>query len=184
MIVIGLVGEKGSGKGTFTKLLKDCLPRAKIVYVCFSDALGDTLKIWGIEPTRENYQKLSVAMKNTFGEGSLTRATHRRISGLEADAVVLDGIRWRADVELLRSLPNNILVYVTADARVRYERTKNRKEKAGEDQTTFEQFMAEEQAETEKLIPKIGAQAELTIDNNGSPEQLREQIQKIIRDRL
>lgn len=181
MMVIGLVGEKGGGKGAFTELLKQLLPNLKFAYVRFSDVLTDTLKVWDINPTRENYQKLSVAMRNAFGEGSLTRATHRRVSDVDADIVILDGIRWQADAALLRSLPNNVLVYITADAQIRYERSKTRKEKIGEDQTTFEQFMAEEKAETEKLIPEIGKTANVIIQNNGSKLEFLRKI-KIFRD--
>lgn len=177
-MVIGLVGEKAGGKGTFTEIMTSLLPERKIVYAKFSDVLADTLKLWGLELTRENYQKLSVAMRNTFGDGTLTRAIQNRIEALDADIVILDGLRWESDMKLLRSFPVNFLIYVTASAELRHIRSQQRKEKAGEENATFEQFMLEEQAETEKAIPKIGAAADFTVVNNCAMSKLQEKVRE------
>lgn len=174
-LVIGLVGEKGGGKGTFQKILMEMLPNKKISCVRFSDVLTDTLKLWNLPLTRENYQKLSPAMRKAYGPEVVARATYQRADP-NADIIILDGIRWQADVDLLRSLPNNLLIYITAGAKTRYERSKARKEKAGEDQTTLEQFLTEEQAETELLIPTIGMGAEIKIGNNGSMEEIKNEV--------
>lgn len=177
-IIIGLVGEKGCGKGTFKDLLSEIMPDKKIVHVRFSDVLVETLKLWGIPTSRENLQKLSPAMVRAYGEGTLTRAVKKRVEDLEADIVILDGVRWLSDAEMLRQFTRNLLVYVIADAELRFERTKNRKEKAGEENTNWEKFLQEEQAETEKYIPIIGALADYKILNNGSLEELREEVKK------
>lgn len=174
-IVIGLVGEIGGGKETFTKLLKEKY-KDGVAMVRFSDILGDTLNLWGLERSRENYQKLSVAMRNTFGDGTLTNAVYHRVQNLNSEIVILDGVRWLSDADLVRKFPSNILVYVTADAKIRYQRTKDRKEKAGESQDTWEDFQKKDQAETEKDVPTIGAWADFKIDNNGTLEDYRRQV--------
>ncbi|MDP3999523.1 MAG: hypothetical protein Q8P76_02945 [bacterium] len=176
--VIGLVGEKAGGKGTFTEILKSLLPNKKIAYAKFSDILTDSLKLWGLELTRENYQKLSIAMRNTFGDGTLTQAIQNRIKTMDADIVILDGIRWESDLKLLRSFPANLLVYVTASAELRHTRSQKRGEKAGEENATFEQFMKEEEAETERAIPKIGMSADCTIVNDEEMPQLEQKVRK------
>ncbi len=177
-IIIGLVGEKGCGKGTFKDLLVEFVHDKKIAHVRFSDVLTETLKLWGIPVSRENLQKLSPTMVQAYGEGILTRAVRKRVEDIDADIVILDGVRWLSDAEMLRQLPNNLLVYITADAKTRYERTKGRKEKAGEENATWEKFLLEEQAETEKAIPLIGAFANHMIFNTGPLEELREEVKK------
>ena len=58
-IVISLVGEKGSGKGTFFELLKACLPpETGIGSHRFSDPLSEGLAILGIPKNRNNQQLL------------------------------------------------------------------------------------------------------------------------------
>lgn len=183
-IVIGLVGEKGSGKETFGNLLQEILLDQKIYRIRFSDILVDTLKIWDIPKTRENLQKLAVVMKNGFGEERLPHAVETRINQSDADIVLIDGIRWMADVNFLKSFDKNLLVYITANLKIRYERLKNRSEKVYEEATTFEQFMKEEQAENELLIPKIGSGADYKIINNGTFEQFKKEVRAFREERL
>lgn len=177
-LIIGLVGQKGCGKGTFVKLFKEAASDKKITHVRFSDILLETLNTWNLETSRENLQRLSVMMRNLFGEGTLTRATKNRIETADTDIVLLDGVRWESDLDMLRSFPQNLLVHVIRDPKKRWEGTKARNEKIGESETSFEQFLKEEQAETEQLIPKIGAKADITINNDGSTEDLNEEIEK------
>ncbi len=179
-LVIGIVGEKGSGKGTFPTLLQEIVPDKKIAKTTFSDSLTETFKVWSLPPTRENYIKLMVAMRDTFGPNVLANSVRKRIEDLEGDIVIVDGMRWMADLEMIRSLPNSKVLYITADPKVRYERTKARGQKAGETEASFEQFMKQETAATEVDIPKIAAQADFTINNNGTLEEFKRQTQDLL----
>ena len=174
-IIIGLVGEKGSGKGTFTNLLQE-IASESLSRKRSGDILFETLKLWGISPSRENLQKLAIIMDNSYGRGSLTHAVYKRIVEDPADIIIFDGVRWETDVCMIRQFSSNILIYVTADIKIRYERTKLRKEKDGEAHTSFEQFQKEEKAQTEIFISQIGATADMRIINNGSWEELKERV--------
>ena len=176
-IVIGLVGEKGSGKETFGNFLKVLLPRKHIDRIHFSDILVETLALWDIPKTRSNLQILAQYMEE-FGKGTLSSAIKKRALKSKAEIVIIDGIRWESDLKMLKSFPKNLLVYITADLKIRYQRTKLRKEKAFEEATTFEQFMKEEKAKNEVLIPKIGYGADFKIINNATLEEFRAQVEK------
>ena len=176
-IVIGLVGEKGSGKETLARFLKQAAAGKTVGHKRFSDVLTETLRLWDIRATRKNLQKLAVVMDNAFGEGALTHAVYALIAREEADIVVLDGIRWKTDLAMLRRFTRNILVYVTADIETRYERVKERKEKEGEECATLEEFLEEEQAPNELLIPQIGREADVRIINNSRVDDFKKQIE-------
>jgi dephospho-CoA kinase len=176
MIVLGLVGEKGSGKQTFSDYLKKFAKGKKIAHMRFSDILRETLELWSLELSRANYQQVSIAFNKTFGAGTLSRALYNRVLKQEADIVILDGVRWLSDEELINSFPQKFMIYVTAKAENRFERLKTRNEKVGEGDVTFEQFLAEEKVKTETLIPKIGKRADIKIDNNGSFKDLEEKV--------
>lgn len=178
-IVIGLVGQKGSGKGTFSTLLQKLLPDKQIAKIKSSDILLQTLSLWSLTPTRENFQKLAVAMDQTFGLGTLTQAVEQQINTIQADIIIYDGVRWETDVEMIKKFPQSKLVYVTANPSLRYQRAKARNEKAGENEITFTQFMKEEQAHTEVFIPQIGAQADFTITNEGTLEDFKDQVKQV-----
>lgn len=183
-LVIGLVGEKGSGKETFGNILQGLIPNTAIQRVHFSDILVETLDLWSFPKTRENLQTLARYMEDGFGRGTITNAVKGRVINSTADIVIIDGVRWEPDLELVRSFPKNVLVYVTADVETRYKRTKLRKEKAYEDATSREQFLKEEAAKNETLIPGIGADADFKVNNNGDLEQLKEQVEKFNKDYL
>ncbi len=176
--VVGLVGEKGGGKGTVFVTLKELLPDKRVERVSSSDLLASTLDLWALKRTRENFIKLVAAMNDGFGEGTLTNALKQQTLKSGADIVIIDSIRLQSDLDMLRSIPGNLLLYVTADAKIRYDRTKARGEKEGETKASFEQFQKEESAHTEQLVPKIGAQADFTINNNGTLEEFKAQVKE------
>lgn len=178
MIVIGVVGENSGGKETFTKLLSEIAADKKIVAVKFSEVLADTLKLWDLSPSRDNFTNLSVAMNNTFGDGTLAHATYMKVMNLAADIIVLDGVRWPDDEKLVRQFPNNVLLYVTADVKLRYERSKKRKEKAGEESKEFEKFLEEESGEAEIYIPDISSRADFKIVNNDDMDEFKTEVKK------
>lgn len=177
MLIFGLVGEKGSGKETFGNLLMETAKTKKIARIRFSDILNYTLKLWDLPNTRENLQHLAVIMDNAYGIGTLSHALSKQIRETKADIVIMDGVRWKSDVKLIRSFPDNILVYITADLDIRYHRLKLRKEKKDEAKT-YEQFMKEEKAQNELLIPQIGSKADFRIENNGSLEDFKKEVEK------
>ncbi len=183
-LVIGLTGEKGSGKQTFADFLKEVAKDKDVKQVRFSDLLAETLNLWSIPTTRANLQKMAIVMNEGFGPGTLSKAIQNRISKTMADIILLDGVRWESDMELIRSFPKNLLVYITADVKTRYERLKNRSEKVDEQGVNFEQFMEEEQAKTEVLIPKIGQGADIKIQNNGSLPDLKAEVEQIYNTKL
>jgi uridine kinase len=184
MRVIGLVGEKGGGKGTFTDLLKQELATKKVDLHRFGDIISDILQILGKPKTRENMQKLPVALISAFGDPAvITRAMWPRIQKVQADIVVLDGIRTLADEQLLRSFEKNLLIYITASAETRFERARRRAEKLDEALMTFEEFLEQDQAEIERLIPSIGTRADYIIQNEQGLEEYRKKV-KIVCTRL
>ena len=178
-LLIGLVGEIGSGKDTFTTFFKAAVAPLTLSRLRFSDVLTSTLNEWDIPLTRANLQNLAIIMDNEYGKGTLTHATKKRIKDNGSDIVILEGIRWKTDVPMLRSFKNNVLVYITADPKVRFERIRNRSEKVGESELTLERFEKEGKAETEIQIPEIGKQADFTIENSGTIDEFREKIENL-----
>jgi len=177
-IILGLVGSLASGKETTKKYLaenykaKDCK---------FSSILRDVLNRAAIPVSRENLQKLSTVLRANFGEDLLARAIAADASKLDADVVVIDGVRRFTDIEHLKDLPNFILVKIDADPKIRYERMKLRNENDGDNKKTFKEFLKDHEAEADKQIPEVMKTAKYFIENSGSFEDLYKQIDEIIK---
>ena len=177
--VIGIVGEKGAGKESVGNMLMDFFAPNKVVRVRSSDILAETLVIWNLPQNRFNLQHMAIAVNGQFGAGTLSAAVKNRIEKSDADIIIFDGVRWESDIALVKSFKQHAVIYVTADAHLRYERTKKRKQKVGEDSATFEQFLEEEKVATELQIPVFGKSANFTIFNNGSMADLEVEVKKL-----
>lgn len=174
MLLIGLVGEKGSGKDTFAKYLSEISDK-KISHIRFSDLLKQTLKLWDLPISRSNLQKLAQLLED-YGPGTVAHGIEKQINETNAEIIILDGIRWKPDVELLKKFPDSKLVYITADPKLRFQRLKQRGEKDGESEMSYDQFLEEEKAPNELLIAEIGANADTKISNNSNIENFEEEI--------
>lgn len=179
MVIVGVAGEKGSGKDTFCTLLEKRLHKFTVEKIRFSDVLGETLDEWFLPKTRHNLQRLAIVMDAEYGKGTLCEATKQRVVKSKADVVLLMGIRWSQDVEMLRSFEKSVFLYVTADVKVRWMRTRTRGEKSDEGTASYKQFVQEEKVQTEVDIAKLGEQADYVIENNNDMSLLEESVEEI-----
>lgn len=178
-IIIGFVGQIACGKEAVKKYI---VQKYKAQDCRFSTSLRDVVKRLDIPESRENLQKLSTILRAGFGEDILAKVIAFDASKLDSDIVLIDGVRRMADIKYLKELPNFYLIKVEADPKIRYERMKLRNENAGDKDKTFEQFLADENYETEKSIPEVMDFAKIAINNNGTLEDLYSQADKIISD--
>lgn len=179
-IIIGLIGEKGSGKGTVADYL---IKKYEAKHYGTSKILRRTIDSLHLPLTRDNLIKLALVLKEGFWPSIVIDALIKDIENNGAKIIIADGIRMHGDVEPFRKKYKNnfFLIYVTADMKLRYERTKKRKEKEGEDKMTFQEFLLEEARLTEISIQEIGKQADFTLTNNGTPPELEAQTDKVMK---
>ncbi|NCU41244.1 MAG: hypothetical protein EOM19_00800 [Candidatus Moranbacteria bacterium] len=177
--IIGLVGESGAGKDTVADYLKH---RYDATLLRFSDPLKKTLSMLVERPSREDQAWLAMALKNRFGKDVLFRMLSKQM--VDSTLISLNGIRYREDLEFLRNFSNNVLIYVTSDPKLRWERSTKRGEKS-DDNVSFEEFMKlETTLETERAIVSLGKEAEYTVYNDSTLEDLFEKVDDIMREVL
>ncbi len=166
-LIFGLVGLQGCGKGTLADILTKEYGAG---YFRFSGVIGDILTRLMIEKSRENFIKASVSLRAAFGEDLFSYAIETAALQAKEEVVVIDGIRRPEDIVALEPLPHFHLIAIEADAKLRYERMKKRGEKATEANLSWEGFLADEAAPTERSIPFVMERAKYRVDNNGSRE--------------
>jgi dephospho-CoA kinase len=177
-LIVGLVGRIGCGKSTVGEHLKDNYSAVELRY---SGILTEVLETLSVPVTRENLQALGKNLRETFGEDVLVNAMRGKLSDAGKDVIIVDGIRYPNEVEMLREFDDTLLLFVDVPARVRYDRAVKRGQR-GEAGITFKEFTANEGAETERHIDSLRDLADHVIDNSGAPEDLIEKVEAIIRE--
>lgn len=178
-IILGITGEMASGKDTVTKYLVE---RYSAKQFRFSDPLRDILDRLHLPQIRKHLAGLSHILRAEFGEDILAHVIENDAQNDDHVLVVIDGIRRVSDIDLVRKLPEFTLIYVEADMARRYERLTARRQNADDPTKTFDEFKQDHLLETEISIPPLRVDAKYIINNDGSLEELKTQVDKVLRE--
>ncbi len=177
-IILGFIGDIAAGKTTVATYLHN-------KYDCnsyrFSTMLRDVLDRIYVEKDRSNLQALSVFLREAYGQDILSKVLTKDVKNDQNSIVVVEGIRRPTDVTYLKDLEGFHMVYITAEAKTRWQRLTKRGENPDDNQKTFETFLTDEKAEPEMLIKEISKQAEFTIVNDGTVENLYQKVEEILK---
>ncbi len=178
--IIGIIGEQAGGKGAAADIIRKHFGGSRLTV---SNMLRRTLDSLCLDSTRDNLVNLGIILKNGFGDDVLMKAMLNDVENEDADLVIVDGFRMPGDPDVFREAYDNsfYLIYVTADQKIRYERSVKRGEKVGESDAAFEEFTAKENLETEKYISEVGKTADFKIKNNGNEKKLEEKILQVMK---
>lgn len=177
--VIGIIGEQAGGKGAVADIIIKKFGGTRLTV---STILRRTLDSLYIPSSRANLINLALILKKSFSSSILMDAMLKEVEKVDSDLTIVDGIRMPGDTKpFLKEYGDSFrLIYVTADAKIRYKRSVKRGEKAGESEQTFKDFLAKEKFETEASIAKVGANADFKIENNGDTLELEKRIEEIM----
>jgi len=179
-IIIGLVGETGSGKDTVAHYLKR---RYDVQLLRFSLPLKKTLNLFFNKSSKKDQAWLYSTFKKRFGEDVLHQGVRRYVEQHDG-LMCVNGMRMMKDFDFIKSFENSYIIYVTADQELRWKRVTTRGEKSDDRQSLddFKEFEAN--TATEKGIPEIGAQADFTIKNDGTMDDLLWQVDDAMKEIL
>ncbi len=180
-IVIGLVGETGSGKDTVAHYLKRKYGTHDLR---FSLPMKRALKFFFENPKKSDQNWFYQVLKERFGEDILHLGIRRFIDQHDEGVMCINGLRMPSDYEFVRSFEHSYVIYITADQKLRWQRAYNRGEKA-DDQQSFEDFQNfESTAETERAVPEIGSKADFAIKNETTMDHLLTEVDKAMEEIL
>lgn len=177
--IIGIIGEQASGKGAAADIIRKKYGGSRLTV---SNLLRKTIESLSLEASRDNLVNMALVLKKGFGDDVLMKAMIKEVELEDADLVIVDGFRMPGDPECFKEAfeDNFHFIYVTADQKIRYERSVGRGEKAGESDATFEEFKSKEALKTEAKIAKVAKDADYKIVNNGTAKELEKQVVKIM----
>lgn len=176
-LIIGIVGENASGKTTATNYL---VKKYQAVSFRFSDPLADILNRLYLEKTRPHLQKLSMIIRQHFGDDILSKTLKQDMINSPAEIIIMEGIRRLGDIEHLKNQPGFTLLAIRTDIKTRYARLISRQEKSDDQTKTFETFQQEAKHESEQHIQEIASRANFSINNTGTMQELYDNLDAIM----
>jgi len=169
--VLALAGRIGSGKTTLTTALARVLECKR---ASFGDYVRHVVMTRGIEPTRENLQKIGTELLEQNRLRFCSEVLHH--SGwTPGEALVIDGLRHAETIDLIQQLVSPLrlrIVYLEIDDDIRLERLGARGE--GEREALF---LAEAHSSEQQVTSILARQADLTID---SAAPVRECVRRVV----
>jgi dephospho-CoA kinase len=181
MIIIGITGTLGAGKGTVVEYLvknkgfKHFSARALIV---------EEIEKRGLENNRDNMVVVANDLREKYSSGYVAEELFKRAIELGENAII-ESLRAVGEIEILRKKGKFILLAIDADSKIRYERISQRGTTT--DSISFEKFIADEEKEMESDDPnkqnlkKCIEMADFKIENNGTIEELNSKIEGILK---
>jgi dephospho-CoA kinase len=180
MIVIGITGTLGAGKGTIVEYL---IEKRGFVHFSVRGFLVKELEKRGMPVNRDTMTSLANELRAQHSPSYITDELYMQAKAGGKNSVI-ESIRTPGEITSLRAKGNFYLFAVDADPRVRFERIKLRK--SSTDNIDYETFLANEKREMTATDPnkqnlsKCISEADFVFDNNGDLETLYKQLEQVL----
>lgn len=143
MVIFGIGGTNGSGKDTVSQMLAE---RHGFFVGSATDMLAAELQRRGLPTERQNKRELSAEWRRQYGMAAIVDRAVKEAKAAGYDKVIVGSLRHPGEADLVHELGGK-MIWVDADPRVRYTRVTSVDRGRLEDKKTFEEFLAEEEAE-------------------------------------
>lgn len=182
MIIIGITGTLGAGKGTIVEYL---VGHEGFDHYSVRGFLLEEMKKLGMPENRESMTILANRLRAAYGPSHIIDHLYDQARENGHDCVI-ESIRTPGEVDSLRRKPDFYLLAVDADPRTRYERILARASET--DQVSFAEFIAGEEKEFESEDPhkqnlkKCIEMADFNFRNDGSIAALTDKVGKVMNE--
>ncbi len=180
MIIIGITGTLGAGKGTIVDYL---VTEKQFVHFSARTFLSKEVVKKGLPLNRDNFTKVANDLRTENGASFVIESLYAEAEAINENSI-LESVRTLAEIEFLRKKENFYLFAVDADPELRYERIRLRASET--DHVSFEKFIKDEQREMKSVNPSEQnlqaciEKADFTFLNNRSIQDLEKEINDVL----
>jgi len=180
MLIIGITGTLGAGKGTIV----DFLTKEKsFIHFSVRAFIAEEIIRRGLEVNRDSMVLVANDLRKNNSPSYIIDRLYDKAIALGMNSVI-ESIRTPGEVYSLRGKGGFYLLAIDADPKIRYRRISLRNSET--DKVSFGTFLQNERREMESLDPnaqniaKCIELADYKLRNNGTMEQLNRQIEEIL----
>lgn len=180
MIIIGITGTIGAGKGTVVDYLVDKHHFGHFSVRKFLTAIIEERKL---PLNRDSMVHVANELRANNSPSYIVEQLYDLASHSHQDCII-ESIRTPGEIDALRKLGRFYLLAVDADATIRYDRVIIRNSET--DKISYETFVENEHREMSSTDPNkqnlsvCMQQADFTVMNNGTYEELHQQVEDIL----
>ena len=181
MLIIGITGTLGAGKGTIVDYLVGTLGFAHYSVRAY---ISDEIRARGMEVNRDSMVVVANDLRRQNGPSFITDELYKQALKNGKDAVI-ESIRTPGEAVSLRRKGKFCLFAVDAPAAVRYQRILQRGSET--DRVSFETFIMNEQREMSSEDPyaqnikRCIEMADHVFSNEGTIAELCDKVEKVLR---
>ncbi|MEM2145162.1 MAG: AAA family ATPase [Candidatus Jordarchaeaceae archaeon] len=174
--IIAIVGMPGCGKTVAVNAAKE----RGVPVISMGDVVREEAKLRGLEETPENLGKISRGLREEEGSQVIASRTLSKIEKEKSDIVLVEGIRSPDEIELFKKhYPDFTLIAIHASPETRFKRLCERER--SDDSVDIKTFQERDIREMNFGLGSAIALADYLIVNEGSKEELMENMRMILR---
>lgn len=180
MVIIGITGTIGAGKGTIVEYLQQ---KHNFSHYSVRNYLIKVAEKENIPLCRDSYVLIANRLRTEHSPSFIIDELYNEALENGQNAII-ESIRTEGEIISLRKKGNFVLFAIDADPKIRYQRVTMRKTET--DNITFEKFLADEQKEMTSTNPnhqnlsRCIELADYVINNDGDFDQLHQKIDEIL----
>ena len=182
MIIIGITGTLGAGKGTIVEYLAG---QKGFEHYSVRAFLLEEIRKRGLAENRDSMYNLANELRSVHGPSFVTDQLYEMAARAGKNCII-ESIRTPGEITSLRKKGRFCLLAVDADPLIRYERIRLRQSET--DQISFQTFLENESREMDASDPnkqniqKCISMADLLFENNGKKEELILKVDEALKD--